>query len=72
MEWVSDRYNPDYYAVSPLSDPQGPSSGEQRVARGGHYLAILDAATVSVRNRAQPDGRVPVLGFRCARTDTPP
>ncbi len=72
MEWVSDRYNPDYYAVSPLSDPQGPSSGEQRVARGGHYLAIRDAATVSVRNRVQPDGRVPVLGFRCARTDTPP
>ncbi|MBT6629735.1 MAG: SUMF1/EgtB/PvdO family nonheme iron enzyme [Gemmatimonadetes bacterium] len=71
MEWVSDWYNPEYYGVSPLLDPQGPSSGQQRVARGGHYLAIRDVATVSVRNRVQPDSREPVLGFRCARSDTP-
>ena len=71
MEWVSDWYNPEYYGISPPLDPQGPSSGQQRVARGGHYLAIRDAATVSVRNRVQPKSREPVLGFRCARSDTP-
>lgn len=72
MEWVADWYNPDYYDLTPLMDPQGPSSGDQRVARGGHYLAIRDAATVSVRNRVQPASRDPVLGFRCARSDAPP
>ncbi len=72
MEWVNDWYNPEYYSVSPLADPQGPGSGQQRVARGGHYLAIRDAATVTVRNRVQPESREPVLGFRCARSDAPP
>ncbi|MBQ37761.1 MAG: hypothetical protein CME04_15350 [Gemmatimonadaceae bacterium] len=72
MEWVADWYDPDYYSATPDSDPPGPESGEQRVARGGHYLATREVVTVSVRNRTQPDTRDPILGFRCGRTQTPP
>ena len=72
MEWVADWYDPDYYATSPGRDPSGPLSGEQRVARGGHFLATREVVTVTVRNRTQPTTRDPILGFRCARTLPPP
>jgi sulfatase modifying factor 1 len=37
-EWTNDWYAVDYYATSPRKNPKGPSSGEERVARGnlGH------------------------------------
>jgi formylglycine-generating enzyme required for sulfatase activity len=36
-EWCLDWYAPDYYGRSALIDPTGPSSGSQRVVRGGSY-----------------------------------
>lgn len=72
MEWVADWYDPGYYAVSPATDPTGPADGEQRVARGGHFLAFREVVTVTVRNSTQPSTRDPILGFRCARTLPPP
>jgi formylglycine-generating enzyme required for sulfatase activity len=72
MEWVTDWYDPVYYDSSPSKDPSGPSSGEQRVARGGHFLGSREVVTVSVRNRTQPSTRDPILGFRCASTLPPP
>jgi formylglycine-generating enzyme required for sulfatase activity len=72
LEWVADWYAPDYYAASPTSDPPGPASGEQRVARGGYFLAPRDAVTVTVRIRTQPNTRDPSLGFRCGRSQPPP
>ena len=72
MEWVADWYAPDYYAVSPTSDPPGPASGQQRVARGGHFLAFREVITVTVRNRTQPATSDPIIGFRCGRTEPPP
>jgi formylglycine-generating enzyme required for sulfatase activity len=36
-EGVSDWYAADYYAHSPLEDPQGPRSGTLAIARGGSY-----------------------------------
>lgn len=71
MEWVADWYDPNYYASSPAMDPTGPETGEQRVARGGHFLASREVVTVSVRNRTQPDTQDPILGFRCARAEPP-
>lgn len=36
-EWVSDWYQSDYYAQSPINNPQGPPSGDYRVIRGGSF-----------------------------------
>jgi formylglycine-generating enzyme required for sulfatase activity len=36
-EWVSDWYDSGYYAESPRDNPQGPSSGMERVIRGGSW-----------------------------------
>jgi formylglycine-generating enzyme required for sulfatase activity len=39
-EQCSDWYRADYYASSPRSNPQGPSSGSERVLRGGCWGGI--------------------------------
>ncbi len=36
-EWCQDWYGGDYYAKSPADDPTGPSSGVDRVLRGGGW-----------------------------------
>jgi formylglycine-generating enzyme required for sulfatase activity len=36
-EWVVDWYQDDYYAQSPIANPQGPPSGDNRVIRGGSF-----------------------------------
>ena len=33
-EWVSDWYQADYYARSPLKNPKGPEKGDEKVVRG--------------------------------------
>jgi formylglycine-generating enzyme required for sulfatase activity len=37
FEWCQDWYGKDYYRVSPVGDPQGPSRGSQHVIRGGAW-----------------------------------
>ena len=36
-EWCSDWYDAGYYSVSPSFNPKGPSSGTDRVLRGGSW-----------------------------------
>ncbi|MGB0386794.1 MAG: SUMF1/EgtB/PvdO family nonheme iron enzyme [Ardenticatenaceae bacterium] len=36
-EWTADRYDADYYKYGPEDNPQGPSTGEYRVLRGGSW-----------------------------------
>ncbi len=36
-EWCADWYNSDYYSNSPQQNPRGPSSGTERVIRGGSW-----------------------------------
>lgn len=40
-EWVNDWYAKNYYKVSPKLDPQGPDSGEYKVARGGQNMVTV-------------------------------
>ena len=65
-EWVSDRYEKFYYAVSPADNPEG-GEGSDRVLRGGSW-SDSDARTLAVNNRshADPDTLSPTYGFRCA------
>jgi len=65
-EWVQDWYGG--YDGGAETDPHGPSSGSLRVARGGCWINNAWLARVSLRNRADPDFRVPAFGFRLARS----
>ncbi len=65
-EWTADRYDGDYYKVSPATDPAGPATGETRVLRGGSWGG--DPANVRVSNRSWdvPADRRHNIGIRCA------
>ncbi|MBJ9644733.1 SUMF1/EgtB/PvdO family nonheme iron enzyme, partial [Citrobacter sp. FDAARGOS_156] len=39
-EWVSDWYDPDYYATSPRQDPQGPEKGVILDEDNGQYMKV--------------------------------
>ncbi|MFL7791202.1 MAG: formylglycine-generating enzyme family protein [Anaerolineae bacterium] len=65
-EWVADWYSEDYYVNSPSEDPEGPSSGESRVLRGGAWFYNPSDARASNRFDFTPDVSYNFLGFRCA------
>lgn len=66
-EWVQDWYGENYYANSPVSDPQGPETGRTRVRRGGGWNSFPVWLRTSFRNTSPPDTRCSNLGFRVAR-----
>jgi formylglycine-generating enzyme required for sulfatase activity len=63
-EWCSDWYGEDYYARSPVDDPQGPASGNRRVRRGGGWNSFPLWARAAMRNWNTPQSRCVNLGFR--------
>jgi formylglycine-generating enzyme required for sulfatase activity len=67
-EWVADWYDENYYAVSPYYNPSGPSSGSSRVLRGGSWSLNENLVRASSRDGIAPDGRIDIIGFRCARS----
>ncbi len=68
-EWCADWHADDYYQISPKINPQGPSTGEQRVVRGGSWLSTDSSqlATVWARDRLPPDWCDDRTGFRCVK-----
>jgi formylglycine-generating enzyme required for sulfatase activity/serine/threonine protein kinase len=66
-EWTSDWYDPDYYKRTGVAvDPGGPSTGTERVTRGGSWRDPANLAVTTVRNPARPSISGDALGFRCA------
>jgi formylglycine-generating enzyme required for sulfatase activity len=64
-EWCSDWYKSDYYATSPIEDPQGPTSGTRRVVRGGSWMVGPDECLSAKRGDTYlPTQRSPDVGFR--------
>jgi formylglycine-generating enzyme required for sulfatase activity len=63
-EWCADRYGKDYYAFSSQSNPVGPESGSDRVARGGGWNLMPWFMRVAYRGRFTPNNRYYNLGFR--------
>jgi sulfatase modifying factor 1 len=61
-EWCSDWY--DDYSTSPQTDPKGPSSGSQRVYRGGSWYNNADGCRNAFRSYDTPAYRFISLGFR--------
>lgn len=79
-EWVSDWYHPEYYSVSPGSDPLGVAKEfsvdpaepaiAKRSIRGGSFLCHDDFCSgfrVSARMPADPAVSANHTGFRCVK-----
>ncbi len=69
-EWCQDWYHPDYYAVSPRDNPQGPPSGLSRIIRGGSWGN--NSCRSARRDWNHPGRRHFHDGFRLARTVSSP
>jgi formylglycine-generating enzyme required for sulfatase activity len=65
-EWCADWYEGGYYKGSPGRDPKGPSSGQDRVLRGGSWRDRSWSGRASSRFWRPPDLRFDGNGFRCA------
>lgn len=63
-EWVADTYDPDYYRVSPDSNPKGPPSGPYKAARGQSWR--YTNPRVFIRYYFAKAYTSNTLGFRCA------
>jgi formylglycine-generating enzyme required for sulfatase activity len=64
-EWVIDWWDPSFYQNSPAQDPVGPSSGTERLLRGGSWIGGPRDIRVSLRSRRNPGDRDFDVGFRC-------
>jgi formylglycine-generating enzyme required for sulfatase activity len=65
-EWTQDRFDFDSYGAGPSVNPRGPSSGGQRVVRGGSWRSDAYSLRVTHRVPVAEGTRFPDLGFRCA------
>lgn len=62
MEWCQDRYG--YYSSSSQPNPTGPSSGSDRVFRGGGWNDYAKYCRVSYRRYLSPDYSGSWIGLR--------
>lgn len=67
LEWTADWYSVDYYANSPVQDPQGPRNGEFKVVRGGSWHTGATTLRVFHRYGNLPRFAYNLLGFRCVK-----
>lgn len=63
-EWCSDWYDEKYYHKSPRSNPQGSSSGQYRVVRGGSWGDGPGDVRASFRSGSGPGNWSSDFGFR--------
>jgi len=71
-QWCADWYQADYYRHSPRRNPQGPSSGRERVVRGSNYphgdVGLQTSKfRCATRFGASPNERAIMRSFRCVR-----
>lgn len=64
-EWVNDWYSSSYYSSSPGSNPAGPTTGSNRVVRGGGWFGFVDDLFSADRNGGYPTQVSHYIGFRC-------
>jgi formylglycine-generating enzyme required for sulfatase activity len=65
-EWVNDWYDPNYYEISPATNPLGPTSEDSRVLRGGSWNPLNAAVGSIYRYAFVPTTKNDIFGFRCA------
>jgi formylglycine-generating enzyme required for sulfatase activity len=71
-EWVADLYDANYYTISPRIAPQGPSTGDRYVHRGGSWDSTEWFVRAADRYPVPPPHRAHTLGFRCALSGSEP
>lgn len=67
-EWCADWYSPDYYAISPGTNPTGPAAGRRRASRGGSWRHAVKASRSSQRSSLPPGYCYTDYGFRLAES----
>jgi len=68
--WCADWYAADFYGASLTDQPRGPSTGTERIRRGGSWLSAENyggGLRVGYRDHAPPGESTNHTGFRCAR-----
>ena len=65
-EWCEDRYDENYYKVSPSRDPTGPEIGQMRLLRGGSWKRDARFSRSASRQPSEPASRTAGIGFRIA------
>jgi formylglycine-generating enzyme required for sulfatase activity len=65
-EWTADWYDENYYQQVSRNNPKGPSSGSQKVLRGGSWGHDLRYMRSADRDKNDPSKLNIFLGFRCA------
>ncbi len=63
-EWCNDWYGDKNSSTETLIDPNGPSSGEYRVLRGGSWFSAARHCRSASRYWLAPDGKENIVGFR--------
>ena len=63
-EWCYDWYS--NYSSNDDTNPKGPSSGKNRVIRGGHWKDGKTKCHISSRSSAKPNEKAPYYGLRLA------
>ena len=63
-EWCQDWYGYGSYSSNAQTNPTGPSSGSNRVYRGGSWNINASGCRVAYRGRSSPGDRDYYLGFR--------
>ena len=66
-EWVNDWYADNYYSISALVNPTGPTTGnlEFKVARGGSFDLTSEYIRTAKRYFLEPESSFDNTGFRC-------
>jgi formylglycine-generating enzyme required for sulfatase activity len=69
FELCQDWYDGDYYSISPSVDPQGPTSGTQRILRGGSISNYEAGVRSTYRVRCPPEHSAYDFGARLVRQE---
>jgi sulfatase-modifying factor enzyme 1/NACHT domain-containing protein len=65
-EWCEDWFDENYYANSPVKNPENQKKASWRVNRGGSWIGSAGRCRSAFRDCYEPGGRDGDLGFRVA------
>lgn len=65
-EWCNDQFDPNYYSLSPLLDPQGKYTNLRKVIRGGSTGEDIEFSNSIIRDSYTDRSTSGIIGFRLA------